>query len=71
MSGKTILKRNRRAVNGSPRAAPASADDAMQPPDARPRENSHYEWLLDESLRETFPASDPISPAITPETKRS
>ncbi len=26
----------------------------------------HAEWLLDESLRETFPASDPISPAIRP-----
>jgi hypothetical protein len=24
----------------------------------------HEEWLLDESLRETFPASDPISPAV-------
>jgi starvation-inducible DNA-binding protein len=26
----------------------------------------HAEWLLDESLRETFPASDPISPATQP-----
>jgi hypothetical protein len=23
----------------------------------------HDDWLLDEALRETFPASDPISPA--------
>jgi hypothetical protein len=23
----------------------------------------HDEWLLDEALRETFPASDPIAPA--------
>jgi len=23
----------------------------------------HEEWLLDEALKETFPASDPISPA--------
>ena len=23
----------------------------------------HQEWLIDESLDETFPASDPISPA--------
>jgi len=23
----------------------------------------HREWLLDEALKETFPASDPISPA--------
>jgi len=23
----------------------------------------HQEWLLDEALKETFPASDPISPA--------
>jgi len=24
----------------------------------------HDEWLLDEALDETFPASDPISPSI-------
>jgi len=27
---------------------------------------AHDEWLLDESLSETFPASDPISPATSP-----
>jgi hypothetical protein len=50
--------------------APATADEAAPQPgtDATPRENGHDEWLLDESLGETFPASDPISPAITPET---
>jgi hypothetical protein len=25
---------------------------------------SHDQWLLDEALDETFPASDPISPSI-------
>ena len=29
----------------------------------------HEEWLLDESLVETFPASDPIAPAVPPEPK--
>lgn len=29
---------------------------------ADPEAPSHEDWLLDESLRETFPASDPISP---------
>ena len=27
----------------------------------------HEEWLLDESLVETFPASDPIAPAVLSE----
>ena len=27
---------------------------------------SHDEWLLDEAIAETFPASDPISPACPP-----
>jgi hypothetical protein len=26
------------------------------------RTASHYEWLLDEAIDETFPASDPVSP---------
>ena len=30
---------------------------------ARASMNVHEEWLLDEALKETFPASDPISPA--------
>jgi hypothetical protein len=25
---------------------------------------THDEWLLDEALKETFPASDPIAPAL-------
>jgi len=25
---------------------------------------AHDEWLLDEALMETFPASDPVSPAM-------
>jgi hypothetical protein len=51
--------------------APQMLDEATPPLPGNdvPRENRHDEWLLDESLRETFPASDPISPAITPETK--
>ena len=31
--------------------------------------SAHQEWLIDEALRETFPASDPISPA-TPRKRR-
>ena len=30
---------------------------------ARRDASQHEEWLLDEALKETFPASDPISPA--------
>jgi hypothetical protein len=38
-------------------------------PESTPREGAdtsslaHDEWLLDEALSETFPASDPIAPA--------
>ena len=31
--------------------------------DHQANHEGHQEWLLDESLAETFPASDPISPA--------
>jgi hypothetical protein len=43
---------------------PESTVDPTRPetpiPTSPPR---HEDWLLDEALRETFPASDPISPA--------
>jgi len=32
------------------------------PPDDK-RSSAHDDWLLDEALLETFPASDPISPS--------
>jgi hypothetical protein len=34
----------------------------MQPPSA-PGADGHDDWLLDESIEETFPASDPTLPA--------
>ena len=51
MSDKT-LSRSRTAGRA---AAPDSAADTAAP--------EHDEWLLDEALEETFPASDPIRPA--------
>jgi hypothetical protein len=39
----------------APPPAEARAEDLRSP--------EHEEWLLDEALIETFPASDPISPA--------
>ena len=69
MSDKTILKRDA-AVASPGRAGPAAtADDATPKPAAMPRESDHHEWLLDEALQETFPASDPISPAIAAQGK--
>ena len=47
-------------------ALPASGGDAAAAADV-PAPRSHEEWLLDESLAETFPASDPIAPALPPE----
>jgi hypothetical protein len=40
-------------------------DDAK----SRPGEPGHEEWLIDESIEETFPASDPIAPATEPDDK--
>lgn len=35
-------------------------------------QHEHEEWLLDEALRETFPASDPIAvtPSPSPQVER-
>ena len=48
----------------------AHADDAAAaaPGDAKPGEDpeARAEDLLDEAVQETFPASDPISPATPP-----
>ena len=52
-----------------PREGPAPTQPRTDRPAAEPgpAENpaapQHDDWLLDESLRETFPASNPISPA--------
>jgi hypothetical protein len=35
----------------------------------KPGHPAHEEWLIDESIEETFPASDPIAPATEPEEK--
>ena len=45
------------ATNRSRNPAPPSDAAASR------AESRHEEWLLDEALKETFPASDPISPA--------
>lgn len=41
------------------------------PPGSFPPEDTHSpahdDWLLDEALAETFPASDPISPSVPKE----
>jgi hypothetical protein len=48
----------------------ARADDAAAaaPGDIKPGDDpdAHGEDLLDEAVEETFPASDPISPAVPP-----
>ena len=43
-----------------------SQDDAAP---GSPGHPDHEEWLIDESIKETFPASDPIAPATEPEDK--
>ncbi|HEY2560511.1 MAG TPA: hypothetical protein VGI48_12440 [Caldimonas sp.] len=43
-------------LNGTPSVAGVEAESVDS--------SAHGEWLLDEALDETFPASDPISPSI-------
>ena len=45
----------------SPRKPMRRASRPTEPAD--PRSPAHEDWLLDEALQETFPASDPISPS--------
>jgi hypothetical protein len=40
---------------------PGAREEPFRPDDARSA--AHDDWLLDEALLETFPASDPISPS--------
>lgn len=42
---------------------PSNEDEALLPSYERAAYAAHREELLDEALAETFPASDPISPA--------
>jgi hypothetical protein len=42
------------------------AHSTLQPRDGamNPGAPGHEEWLMDEAIEETFPASDPISPSL-------
>ena len=50
-------RKDRRSVAGRA-SAPMEPGQELSSP-------SHDQWLLDEALAETFPASDPISPSTT------
>lgn len=52
---------SKRPVNH--RGPPARQQGAGDFEDRGPPPNDRQEWLLDQALMETFPASDPISPA--------
>lgn len=58
----------RAPVHPTPRplSKPSGSKDLAVPDDSAPGAAAHDEWLLDESLGETFPASDPISPGVAP-----
>lgn len=49
-------------VPSAPSTATATPGAPKTPPAQAAR---HDEWLIDESLEETFPASDPIAPAYS------
>ena len=50
---------NRKISPTRPRGGAPATDSAA----SRAELGRRQEWLLDEALKETFPASDPISPA--------
>ena len=50
---------DKKTSSTAPRRGPSTADAAR----SRTESGRRQEWLLDEALKETFPASDPISPA--------
>ena len=57
-------------TSGSAKPSSGPAHDVEGAPAQGSRavaDSDHEEWLLDESLVETFPASDPIAPALPPE----
>ena len=57
--------------NGEFRQQPQpSKPDAAEPAGHESEERPTYQQLLDESLEETFPASDPISPSAAMHTER-
>jgi hypothetical protein len=59
------MTRHRKTIPACSKAEPiASQPDPVQRRPEEPQERQ--EWLLDEALSETFPASDPISPSIVP-----
>jgi len=41
-----------------------------QDPASKPGAPGHDEWLVDESIDETFPASDPIAPSHSEDAPR-
>jgi len=54
-------------MRNKPVPPPRPPDDNAAP--RSPGHPDHEEWLIDESIEETFPASDPIAPATEPEDK--
>jgi hypothetical protein len=57
------MKRDRKTISASTQAQPTARETPSMKLSAQERQDKQ-EWLLDEALSETFPASDPISPSI-------
>ena len=64
LKSRHAARAQRNPMKPDARNAPADASAEMRETGRDRMSPLHDQWLLDEALAETFPASDPISPSV-------